>query len=87
MNRSREESTAPAVQSGGPGPMDADILSALLRYIDRYQWSFNTAMRLINMYYGTGYTEKELKQLYKRCRTASRPDPGRRSSKSAEAKS
>ncbi len=50
--------------------MDTEILPALLRYIDEYQWSFNIAKRLINMYYGTAYTEKELKQLYKRGRAA-----------------
>ncbi len=48
--------------------MDAEILPALLRYIDGYQWSFNMAARLINMYYGTKYSEKELKRLYKRGR-------------------
>lgn len=51
-------------------PMDTDISPILLRYIDEYQWSFNIAKRLINMYYGTAYTEKELKRLYKRSRTA-----------------
>ncbi len=50
--------------------MDAEILPALLRYIDGYQWSFNMAARLINMYYGTEYTEKELKRLYKHSRAA-----------------
>ncbi len=49
--------------------MDAEILPALLRYIDGYQWSFNMAARLINMYYGTKYSEKDLKRLYKRGRT------------------
>lgn len=51
-------------------PMDEKILPALLRYIDTYQWSFNLAKRLINRYYGTAYTEKELKRLYKRSRPA-----------------
>ena len=41
------------------------ILPTLFRYRDRYQWSFNLAKRLINMYYGTDYTEKELKRMYK----------------------
>ena len=40
------------------------ILATLFRYRDRYQWSFNLTKRLINMYYGTDYTEKELKQMY-----------------------
>lgn len=44
------------------------ILPTLLRYIDRYRWSFNFTKRLINMYYGTEYTEKELKMLYRRNR-------------------
>lgn len=63
MDRIQEERPAPPAQPGGPA--SADILTTLLRYVDRYQWSFNTAMRLINMYYGTAYTEKELKRLYK----------------------
>lgn len=44
---------------------DRDVLSALLRYRDRHGWSWNLSMRLINMYYGTEYTEKQLKALYK----------------------
>lgn len=44
---------------------DEQICSALLRYIDRYHWSWNMAMRLINMYYGTQYTEKQLRALYR----------------------
>ena len=51
-------------------PMDTEISSTLLRYIDEYQWSFNIAKRLINMYYGTAYTEKELKRLYKNSQAA-----------------
>lgn len=46
--------------------MDEYILPTLLRYIDRYHWSFNISMRLINRYYGTEYTEKQLKALYRR---------------------
>lgn len=45
--------------------MEEYILPTLFRYRDRYQWSFNLTKRLINMYYGTDYTEKELKQMYK----------------------
>lgn len=45
--------------------MDEYILPTLFRYIDRYQWRWNLAKRVINMYYGTDYTEKQLKQLYK----------------------
>lgn len=41
------------------------ILPALTRYIDRYHWSWNRTTRIINLYYGTAYTEKELKRLYK----------------------
>lgn len=80
MNRTREESAAPSVRPGGP--MNGDVLSALLRYIDRYQWSFNTAMRLINLYYGTAYTEKELKRLYRGNRTAPCPGPNCRPGRS-----
>lgn len=42
------------------------ILPTLTRYIDRYHWSYNLTKRLINMYYGTGYTEKELKKLHRK---------------------
>ena len=45
---------------------DQDILSTLLRYRDRHRWSWNLSMRLINLYYGTNYTEKQLKALYKK---------------------
>ena len=44
---------------------DGDVLPTLLRYRDRYRWSWNLSMRLINMYYGTHYTEKQLKSLRK----------------------
>ena len=44
---------------------DEDILPVLLRYRDRHRWSWNLSMRLINLYYGTNYTEKQLKSLYK----------------------
>ena len=46
-------------------PADGDILPTLLRYRDRHRWSWNLSMRLINMRYGTHYTEKQLKSLYK----------------------
>ena len=46
-------------------PADQDILPVLLRYRDLNRWSWNFSMRLINMYYGTDYTEKQLKALYK----------------------
>lgn len=49
-----------------PSVTDGDVLPILLRYRDQYQWSWNMAKRLINMYYGTQYTEKQLKALYKR---------------------
>ena len=45
--------------------MDEQIHAALVSYVGRYGWSFNLARRLINRYFGTGYTEKELKQLYR----------------------
>ena len=44
---------------------DGDILPTLLRYRDGHQWSWNLTTRLINLYYGTHYTEKQLKSLYK----------------------
>lgn len=44
---------------------DGDILPTLLRYRDGHQWSWNLSARLINLYYGTRYTEKQLKLLYK----------------------
>ena len=44
---------------------DGDVLPTLLRYRDQHQWSWNLSMRLINLYYGTNYTEKQLKALYK----------------------
>ena len=47
------------------GSTDAAVLSALLRYRDRHRWSWNLSARLINLYYGTRYTEKQLKSLYK----------------------
>ena len=46
-------------------PSDQDILPVLLRYRDGHGWSWNLSMRLINLYYGTNYTEKQLKSLYK----------------------
>ena len=49
-----------------PAAGEEDILSTLLRYRDEYQWSWNFSMRLINLYYGTQYTVKELKALYKK---------------------
>ena len=51
-------------QSAGHGP-DEDVLSTLRRYLDRHRWSWNLSMRLINLYYGTHYTEKQLRSLYK----------------------
>ncbi|MBD5099167.1 MAG: hypothetical protein HDT35_06430 [Clostridiales bacterium] len=48
--------------------LDEYVLPVLTRYIDRYRWSWNISMRLINMYYGTEYTEKQLKKLYKRAK-------------------
>ena len=51
--------------------LDEYILPVLVRYIDRYHWSFNIAMRLINQYYGTQYTQKELRALYRKRRNVS----------------
>ena len=44
---------------------DGDVLPTLLRYRDRHRWRWNLSTRLINLYYGTHYTEKQLKSLYK----------------------
>ena len=49
----------PAVKAEG------EILPILRRYIDQYQWRWNLARRVINLYFGTAYTEQELKRLYK----------------------
>ena len=49
----------------GASAADRDVISTLLRYRDRHRWSWNLSMRLINLYYGTDYTEKQLKSLYK----------------------
>ena len=46
-------------------PPEQNILPTLLRYRDRHRWSWNFSARLINLYYGTDYTEKQLKALYK----------------------
>ena len=51
--------------------MDEYVLPAIVRYIDHYHWSFPVSKRLINMYYGTEYTEKELRALYRRRRKSS----------------
>ena len=57
------EQNAPPPNCCGP---DGDVISTLRRYRDRHRWSWNLSMRLINLYYGTRYTEKQLKSLYKR---------------------
>lgn len=46
--------------------IDEEIPSTLTRYIDGYGWSFNMARRLINRTFGTEYTDKQLKKLYKK---------------------
>lgn len=48
--------------------MEQEISHTLTRYIDRYGWSFNLARRLINMAYGTQYTDKQIKALYRQNR-------------------
>lgn len=40
------------------------IRPTLLRYIDQYRWDWPRARKIINLYYGTEYTEKQLKELY-----------------------
>ena len=66
MDRETQLPDQTAPQSDVRGT-NGDILPALLRYRDRNGWSWNLSMRLINMYYGTSYTEKQLKALYKAC--------------------
>lgn len=46
--------------------IDDYILPTLRRYIDQYHWSFAISTRIINLYYGTEYTQKELRRLYRR---------------------
>ena len=46
----------------------AEILAAAKRYVDGYHWSWNMARRLINNYYGTQYTDSELKKLCRNSR-------------------
>lgn len=45
--------------------LDEYILPVLIRYIDEYHWNWNIAMRIINLYHGTEYTQKELRVLYR----------------------
>ena len=45
---------------------EKEIPSTLTRYIDGFGWSFNMARRLINRTFGTEYTDKQLKKLYKK---------------------
>ena len=64
MNRETQPPNRDVPQDDSPGA-DGDILPTLRRYREQHQWSWNLSMRLINMYYGTHYTEKQLKSLYK----------------------
>lgn len=45
--------------------IDEYIRPVLIRYIDRYHWNWNTSTRIINLYYGTAYTKRELQALYR----------------------
>lgn len=45
--------------------LDEYILPVLVRYVDTYHWSFSFSTRIINLYHGTAYTQKELRALYK----------------------
>ena len=63
MDREIQPPDRDVPQSGRGG--DGDVLPTLRRYRDRNRWSWNLSMRLINLYYGTHYTEKQLKSLYK----------------------
>ena len=64
MNRETQPQDRNAPQDSGLSA-GGDILPTLLRYRDRHQWSWNLSARLINMYYGAHYTEKQLKLLYR----------------------
>ena len=50
--------------------IDEYIVPTLIRYRDQHRWSWNRAARLINLYYGTEYTEKRLKKLYRQKKQA-----------------
>ena len=54
--------------------LDEYILPVLTRYIDQYRWSFSIATRLINRYYGTQYTQNQLKRLYRENQNVSESD-------------
>lgn len=58
----REHISADAPHSPAP---EREILAAVRRYVDGYGWSWNMARRLVNRYFGTGYTDAELKKLYR----------------------
>ena len=45
--------------------LDEYIRPTLLRYIDRYHWNWSITVRIINLYYGTAYTKRELQALYR----------------------
>lgn len=55
--------------------MDEEIFTILERYIDRYQWRWNRACRIINLYFGTQYTEKQLIRLYRQRKKEADPHP------------
>lgn len=48
--------------------IDEYIRPTLTRYIDQYHLNWSKARRLINLYYGTEYTEKQLKKLYRQAK-------------------
>ena len=62
MDRETQLPDLSAPQGSDP---DENVLPILLRYRDQYRWSWNLSARLINLYYGTHYTEKQLRLLYK----------------------
>ena len=59
------ETQLPDLSVPQSGSADRNILPTLLRFRDRHGWSWNLSMRLVNLYYGTYYTEKQLKAMYK----------------------
>lgn len=52
--------------------MDEYILPAVVRYRDRYRWSWPMTTRIINLYYGADYTAKALELLYQRAQKGNR---------------
>lgn len=46
--------------------LDEYILPILIRYIGGYHWNWTITTRIINLYHGSAYTQKELRAPYQR---------------------